>query len=157
MVIDCEFFFLKIFQGHQWFLVDFFENCYTKCSKLCFLFLKKVYEVRDLMVQHLSSCVTWRCWRELPFPLHPSSSHCCHFHFDHTAVSALPLSKEFLILLLASKVNVELSKRLKFSVKGFKTISKGFSILLEKFGCGCTQQSWRQWNKGEQIFHLFCL
>ena len=26
-------FFLKIFQGHQWFLVDFFENCYTKCSK----------------------------------------------------------------------------------------------------------------------------
>ena len=61
------------------------------------------------------------------------------------------------IWLLASKVNVKLSKHLKFTVKGFETVSKGFSFLLEKLGCGCTQRSRRQWNKGEQIFDLFCL
>ena len=65
------------------------------------------------------------------------------FTFDHTAVSALPLSQDFTacnMVFFASKVNVELSKRLKYAVKGFKTVSKGFSILLEKFGRGCTQQ-----------------
>ena len=51
------------------------------------------------------------------------------------------LSLTILTWLLASKVNVELSKRVKFTVKSLETVSKGFSILLEKFGCGCTQQS----------------
>ena len=30
-------------------------------------------------------------------------------------------------------MNVKLSKHLKFTVKGFETVSKGFSFLLEKF------------------------
>ena len=36
-------------------------------------------------------------------------------------------------------MNVKLSKHLKFTVKGFEAVSKGFSFLLEKFGCGCKQ------------------
>ena len=33
-------------------------------------------------------------------------------------------------------MNIKLSKLLKFTVKGFETVSKGFSFLMEKFGCG---------------------
>ena len=89
---------------------------------------------------------------KLPFPLHPSVGFVTlsQFHFrSHCGFAGFAG--------FPSKVNIELSKRLKFTVRGFETVSKGFSFLLEKFGCGCTQRSRRQWNKGEQIFDLFCL
>ena len=171
-------FFLKIFQGHQWFLADFFYNCYTKCCKFrikifVFLTLNKLYSTRSFafcFYKKYFRCVTlWStislAWLsvvdKLPFLLHPSVGFVTlsqfHFRSDSCSFRAASLLRFFKIRLLASKVNVKLSKHLKFTVKGFETVSKGFSFLLEKFGCGCTQRSRRQWNKGEQIFDLFCL
>ena len=178
MVIDCEVFFLKIFQNHQWFLADFFDNCYTKCCKFrikifIFLTLNKLYSSRGFafcFYKEYFRCVTlWStislAWfgvvDKLPFPLHPSVSFVtlAQFHFGSHTCGFRPASllRFFKIWLLASKVNVKLSKQLKFTVKGFETVGKGFSFLLEKFGCGCTQRRRRQRNKGEQIFDLFCL
>ena len=169
-------FFLKIFQNHQWFLADFFDNCYTKCCKFrikifIFLTLNKLYSSRSFAFCFYKTyfrCVTlWStislAWLgvvdKLPFPLHPSVSFVTlsqHFR-SHCGFRPASVLRFLKIWLLASKVNVKLSKHLKFTVKGFETVSKGFSFLLEKFGCGCTQRSRRQWNKGEQIFDLFCL
>lgn len=154
--------------------MDFFENCYTKCSKFrinLFMSLPLTSCTQAEALLFVSKKSIWGAWPYGPAPIslrdlalltnYPSHST----RLRHTAVTftviklRFPtcLSLKILIWLLASKVNVELSERLKYTVKGFKTASKGFSILLEKFGCGCTQQSWRQCNKGEQIFHLFCL
>ena len=151
-----------IFSGLFWELLASFELTFSFLNpwqavlkqKLCILFLKKVFDMRDLMVQHLSSCVTWRCW-QITLLTPPVLVTLLSLSLSITLRFPPCLSLKILIWLLASKVNDELTKRLKFIVKGFKTVSKGFSILLEKFGCGCTQQSWRQWNKGEQIFHYF--
>ena len=104
MVIDCEVFFLKIFQNHQWFLADFFDNCYTKCCKFrikifIFLTLNKLYSSRGFafcFYKKYFRCVTlWStislAWfgvvDKLPFPLHPSVSFVtlAQFHFgSHT-------------------------------------------------------------------------
>ena len=117
-----------------------FENPYCGPS---FLFLKKVFEVRYLMVQQSPAPISLRDLALLTnYPSHSTRLRHTAVTFTSITLRFPPcLSLQILIWLLASKVNVELSKRLKFSVKGFKTVSKGFSILLEKFGCGCTQQS----------------
>ena len=141
----------------------FFDNCYTKYCKFrikIFIFLSCTQAEALLFVSIKSISGAWpygqpSLLRDLAlltnYPSHSTrplaSSHWVSFTFDHTAVSAG----------FPSKVNIELSKRLKFTVRGFETVSKGFSFLLEKFGCGCTQRSRQQWNKGEQIFDLFCL
>ena len=127
-----------------------FALTFSFLYKLCFLFLKKVFEVRDLMVQQSPAPISLRDLALLTnyLPTPPVFLTLLSLSLLSAIRPALItlwfppcLSLKIFIWLLASKVNVELSKRLKFSVKGFKTVSKGFSILLEKFGCGCTQQS----------------
>ena len=159
----------------------FFDNCYTKCSKFgikifIFLTLNKLYTSRSFPFcfykKYFRYVTLWStvslAWLgvvdKLPFPLHPSVSFVKlsrlqfnQFRSRSCGFRPASLLRFFKIWLLAFKVNDKLSKHLKFTVKGFETVSKGFSFLLEKFGCGCTQRSRRQWNKGEQIFDLFCL
>ena len=87
------------------------------------------------MVNHLS-CVTWRCWQiTLPTPPVRLLRHTESVSLSITLMRIPPASvlRFFKIWLLASKVNVKLSKHLKFTFEGF-------SFLLEKFGCGCTQR-----------------
>ena len=109
-------FFLKIFQNHQWFLADFFDNCYTKCCKFrikisIFLTLNKLYSSRSFafcFYKKYFRCVTlWStislAWLgvvdKLPFPLHPSVCFVTlsQFHFrSHSCGFRLRLSWDFL-------------------------------------------------------------
>ena len=137
-------------------LQDRFESWVVKCTTSL-----KFRSYFNNVGKRLARCCCPISLRDLAFltnyPSHSTRLRQTAVTFTSITLRFPPcLSLTILTWLLASKVNVELSKRMKFTVKSLETVSKGFLILLEKFGCGCTQQSWRQWNKGEQIFHLFC-
>ena len=52
-------------------------------------------------------------------------------------------------------MNVELSKRLKYTVKGFKTVSKGFSILLKSSAVAVHNRSDDSGTKVSKYFICF--